>query len=104
MKAWSVVYTERAEQDLRDIYEYIAFSLLAPENAKGQVHRIKDAVAKLNNMPMRHPLYEKEPWRSKGLRFMAVDNFIVFYHPVETHQTAAIIRIMYGRRSIDELL
>jgi len=30
MIKWQVVYSEQAELDLRSIYEYIAFSLLAP--------------------------------------------------------------------------
>ena len=34
MNSWEVVYTEHAENDLRDIFEYIAFSLLEPEIAK----------------------------------------------------------------------
>ncbi len=104
MITWKVVYTEQAEQDLKDIYEYISFSLLSPENARGQVKRIINDIAKLDNVPMRHALDEKEPWHSKGLRFMPVNNFIVFYQPIETQSVVAIIRIMYSGRNIDEQL
>lgn len=31
--SWDIVYTAQARQDLRDIYEYIALELLAPEAA-----------------------------------------------------------------------
>ncbi|WP_018084325.1 type II toxin-antitoxin system RelE/ParE family toxin [Desulfurispora thermophila] len=104
MNTWKVVYTEQAENDLRGIYEYIAFSLLEPEIAKRQTKRIIEATAKLNEMPFRCRLYEKEPWRSKGLRVLPVDNYLVFYLPVEERQTVAIIRIMYGGRNIDKHL
>jgi len=53
MSEWTVVYTEQAERDLRSIFKYIAFSLLEPEIAKNQSQRIMDAVAKLNEMPLR---------------------------------------------------
>lgn len=104
MSQWKVVYTEQAELDLRSIFEYIAFSLLESEIAKNQSRRIMDAVTKLNKMPLRYPLYEKEPWHSKGLRVLPVDNYLVFYLPVETKTTVAVIRIMYGRRDIEEQL
>lgn len=104
MNSWKVIYTEHAERDLRGIYEYIAFSLLEPEIAKKQVRRIMEAIAKLDQMPLRCPLYEKEPWRNKGLRFLQVDNYLVFYLPVEAQVTVAIIRIMYGGRNLEEQL
>lgn len=104
MSVWKVVYTEQAERDLRGIQEYIAFSLLEPEIAKKQARRIMDAVAKLNRMPLRFPLYEKEPWHSKGLRVLPVDHYLAFYLPVEARETIAVIRIMYGGRNIEEQL
>ena len=104
MSEWKVVYTEQAERDLHSIFEYIAFSLLEPQIAKKQSRRIMDAVANLNKMPLRYPLYEKEPWHSKGLRVLPVDNYLAFYLPVETKTTVAVIRIMYGGRDIEEQL
>ncbi|MGI6434435.1 MAG: type II toxin-antitoxin system RelE/ParE family toxin [Syntrophomonadaceae bacterium] len=76
MSEWKVVYTEQAERDLHTIFEYIAFSLLEPEIAENQSRRIMDAIAKLNKMPLRYPLYEKEPLNSKGLRVLPVDNYL----------------------------
>ena len=38
---YDVVFTEKAEADLRGIYEYIAFELLEPEYAAGQIVRIE---------------------------------------------------------------
>ncbi len=101
---WQVVYSKQAELDLRSIYEYIAFSLIAPEIAKKQTRRIMEGIAKLNQLPLRYPLYEKEPWQSKGLRVLPVDNYMVFYLPVESRKTVAVIRIMYGGRNIEEQL
>lgn len=63
-----------------------------------------DAVAKLNQLPLRHRLYEKDPWHSKGLRVLPVDNYLVFYLPVEAQKIVVVVRIMYGGRNIEEQL
>jgi len=101
---WQVVFTGQAEQDLRDIFEYIAFSLLEPEIADRQVKRIMDKVDSLGHMPERHRIVESEPWRSRGLRVTQIDNYLVFYQPIELQRTTAVIRIMYsGRDAIRQL-
>ena len=33
---------------------------------------------------------------------MPIDNYLVFYLPVESRKTVAVIRIMYSGRNIDE--
>lgn len=104
MSQWKVVYTEEAENDLRSIFEYITLVLLEPETAKNQSRRIMDAIAKLDQMPLRHPLCETQPWRSQGLRVRPIDNYLAFYLPVETITTVAVIRIMHGRRDVEEQL
>lgn len=61
---FNVVYTSEARQDLRDIYEYIAYELMVLETASGQVDRIMKAARSLEQMPMRYRLYEEESWHS----------------------------------------
>lgn len=100
-ESYEVVYTAEAEQDLRNIYEYIAFHLLNTEAAKNQTNRIVNAIKKLNTMFLRYKLYDKEPWNSMGLRMLSVDNYLVFYQPVHENALVAIIRIMYGSRNIE---
>ena len=55
-------------------------------------------------MPERFPRYGKEPWHSRGLRFVAVDNYIVFYLPDVEEQVVTILRVMYSGRNIEEQL
>ena len=91
MKSWKAMYSNAAESDLTDIYAYIAYSLLAPENAAGQAER-------LSTMPMRHEVYPEEPWKSMGLRYMNVDHYCIFYFPDEQKGEVEIVRIMYSGR------
>jgi len=98
--SWNVVYSTQARQDLRNIYEYIAYELLVPETAAGQTKRIMKEIKSLDQMPMRYRIYDDEPWGSQGVRFFPVDNYLVFYLPDETKSTVSIIRIMYGGRDV----
>ncbi|NLL57222.1 MAG: type II toxin-antitoxin system RelE/ParE family toxin [Firmicutes bacterium] len=99
--SYKIIYTEESEQDLVNIYRYIAMDLLVPETAKNQIERIMKAIKGLDELPLRYKLYHNEPWHSKGLRVLPVDNYLVFYIVVEEEKMVAIVRIMYGGRNIE---
>ena len=101
---YAVKFTTQAKSDLKSIYEYIAFSLLSPENAKGQLGRLEKRIMGLDSMPFRFKAYESEPWKSRGLRIMPVDNYGVLYFPDKENETVTILRVMYGGRNIEEQL
>ena len=65
---FDVRISEQADIDLRSIYEYIAFELLAPRNAAGQLGRLEEAINNLSFMPLEFRVYGREPWCSRGLR------------------------------------
>lgn len=104
MMLYEVTTTEQAESDLRGIYEYIAFELLSPENAAGQLDRLEEYIIGLETCPEKFRAYEKEPWKSRGLRVMPVDNYLVFYIPDKETETVTIIRVMYDGRDVDNQL
>ena len=101
---YKIVLTKQADTDLRGIYEYIAFTLLEPETAARQLDTIQKGILSLDEMPERFRVFEKEPWYSRGLRQMPVDNFIVFYIPRAEDEIVTVIRVMYGGRDIDKQL
>ncbi len=102
--SWTIKYSAQALDDLKSVYEYIAFELLVPDTAKNQVNRIMKSINTLDEMPMKYRIYEEKPWRSKGLRVFPVDNYIVFYLPKEELKTVNIVRIIYGGRDITKQL
>ena len=97
---YTVQISSRAESDLREIYEYIAYELESVSNASRQLQRLEKEILSLDQMPNRYPAYPDEPWHSRGLRVMSVDNYLVFYIPDAAAQTVTIIRVMYGGRDI----
>ena len=74
------------------------------QNATGQLDRLENAISSLEQMPERYRVYDKEPWRSRNLRIMTVDNYLVLYVPNKEERTVTVIRIMYGGRDIDSQL
>lgn len=95
---YRIEITAQAKTDLQGIYEYIALTLLAPENAAGQLDRLEKGIMSLDKMPLRFREYEIEPWKSRGLHIMPVDNFVVLYIPNEEIGIVNIIGVMYGAR------
>jgi len=98
---FQVNITRQAEDDLRNVFEYIAYELQSVQNAAGQLDRLEKAILDLDHMPLRYRAYEKEPWHSRGLRVMPVDNYLVFYIPYPDTLNVEIIRVMYGGREVD---
>ena len=101
---YEIEMTEAAKKDLQSIFEYIAFELQSPENASGQIDRLEEQILSLDTMPERYRKYEKEPWKSRGLRVLPVDNYVVLYIPDNNKKVVTILRVMYAGRDIDNQL
>ncbi len=101
---FEIEISDQAENDLRNIYEYIAFELQSSENANGQLDRLEKGILSLNQMPGRFREYAKEPWHSRSLHIMPVDNYCVLYLPDLDKAVVTIIRAMYGGRDIETQL
>ena len=101
---YEVEVSEQADRDLREIFEYIAFELQSPENAIGQLNRLEEQILSLDTMPERYRKYEKEPWESRGLRVLPVDNYVVLYISDSNKKVVTILRVMYAGRDIDNQL
>ena len=99
-----IVYTHTARQDLREIYGYIAYTLLVPETARSLTDKFMSEVRSLEEFPERNPLYKDEPWHSQGVRFLSVKNYLVFYTVKAETETVSVARIMYGGRDISRQL
>jgi len=101
---YNVYLTEQARVDMRMLYEYIADTLMEPLIAEKQYTRIEKAVYSLDEMPERFRRYEKEPWKSRNLRVMPIDNFIAYYTVDNESRIVTVIRVMYGRRNTEKEL
>ena len=101
---YEVELSEQADSDLRGIFEYISFELQSPENASGKLDRLEEQILSLDAMPKRYRKYEKEPWKSRELHILSVDNYVVLYIPDSDKKVVTILRVMYAGRDIDNQL
>lgn len=101
---FEVELTEKADRDLRNIFLYIAVDLSSPENAEKQIERLWDAILSLDELPERYRCYEDEPWHSRGMRVLPIDNFVILYIPYLEEKVVRIVNIMYSGRDISKQL
>ena len=100
----NVVISFEAEEDIQGIYDYIKHNLCAPKAAARTANKIYEQIISLDASPKRYRLYDREPWKSRGLRKMPVDNFVVLYIVDENSKTVTVLRVFYGGRDIDKLI
>lgn len=100
MDKYRVKVNSRAIRELDHIYEYIANEKLAPENAKGQVERIKNAVLSLDTFPQSRQERNEGRYAGKGYRQLLIDNYIVIFRIDEPHKTVYVVTIQYQRRNL----
>lgn len=101
---YKIIFSENAKEDLLCIVKYIRDELLSPNIAEKQSNRILSAIKTLDEMSMRCRLCEHNDWKLLGLRFLPVDNYLVFYIPDEEKKLVKIYRIIYGKRDIENQL
>ena len=101
---YKIQITDQADTDIRNIYEYIAYELQSLENASGQLERIEKCIMGLEQMPERFRLYDREPWKNRGLHIVPVDNYCVLYIVDDSNMVVSVMRVMYGGRDINSQL
>ena len=97
---YTVYLSFEAENDLRDIFAYIAFQLHAPETARQQVNRLLKMILSLDEMPFRFRRFDPQKEKHCDLRIVTVDKYCVLYVPNEQQKTVTIVRVMYGGRNL----
>ena len=97
---YDILISKKAEDDLREIYQYISEILLSPENAERQLYRLETAIMNLRQFPKRYKLYQEQLWHRKELRVMPIDNFLIFCISNDDENIVTILRVMYSKRNI----
>ena len=101
-RPYNYEFSPLAEQDLNEIFDYIALELSALQAAVKLIDKIQEEVEKVCDFPFSRPLLRNRVLREKGYRLLVVQNFNLFY-TVE-RQTVVIKRVMHGKRNYESLL
>lgn len=92
-----VLITSRAEADIAAVCRYTAQELLNPQAAAALADALYDAVGSLAEMPLRHPAWRNEPWKSRGVRSLGVKNYRIFYLADKAARRVLVLRVFYNR-------
>ena len=95
---FQVVISEKAQEELQEIYDYIADTGF-PQTAEKVITELKEAIFSLSYMPERCRLFDVEPWKSKGVR-IKVSGAYGIYYTVEHDDTVRIHHVFNCRMDI----
>ena len=104
MKEYRILVSKKAENDINNIIDYIAFELKNKNAAFNLYIKLKEIILSLSEIPQRHPLVQENYLYKQGYRKIIVENFIVFYLISEENSKVNIIRILSNKRNWIELL
>ena len=104
MDSYKIIITPDAEEDLVELRNYIADVLLARDTARNYIRTIRKEIGSLSELPARYKPVDDEPWHSRGVRRIIVNNFFVYYRIDEEHKQVFIMNIIYARRDQLRLL
>ena len=96
---YEIEISEAAQNDFKNIFLYISDNLCNKHAALRLMNLIDKNIRSLAEMPEGYPLVKDEYLRNKGIRFVVVKNYIIFYTVNESACKIYIIRILYGKRN-----
>ncbi|MGT2753375.1 type II toxin-antitoxin system RelE/ParE family toxin [Streptococcus ovis] len=95
-------FLKRAEEDLEDIYRYIAKELQSPQAAMRQFDSIAEAIQTLEVFPERCAIVEELLVLGIKVRRLLVKNYSIFYR--FDNDTVTILRVLHQSRNVDRLI
>lgn len=95
MDKYEVMLYPKAYRDIDDIYAYIAFEKLSPENAKGQTDRIWNAIKSLERFPESHQERLNGRYAGNGYKQLIIDNYIAIYKIDENAKRVYVVTVQY---------
>ena len=104
MTDYRVDITVTANNDVKDIVDYITNELKNPSSAKKLIMELREAFVTLKAMPNRHELVQDARLAHKGVRKLLIENYIAFYCVNEKQKNVTILRVLYKRRDWENLI
>ena len=96
--------TDKAKADLDEIVSYIAVELGQKQAAAAFFDQVQDAVSQACAYPQSGALVDNEYLQIRTVRKKPVGNYILFYYPDMEAQTIYVLRVIYGRRNLEQIL
>jgi len=102
--SYSLNITDIAEEDILAAARYIANELKNPVAANALLDEIERHEKTLEATPNIYPFVHDEYLARKGLKYVIIKNFLLFYTIDKKNKMVTIIRFLYGRRDWKNIL
>ena len=97
-------FTKKAEADLDEILSYISIELSNPEAAASFLKDLLTVIASICSVPKIGSIVENEFLPNREIRKSLVGNYVLYYLPDIKEKRIYVLRLLYGRRNLDELV
>lgn len=101
---WGYLMTQKASVDLDDIVGYIVVKLANPKAASDFTEKLQGVIDEARIFPESGSPVSNEYLAVTNVRKKLVGNFIMYYQPDFNEKKILVLRIVYGRRNMDEVL
>ena len=101
---YSYRFTKKAEQDLDEILNYVSVDLVNPAAAQNLGRKIFEKIDMIRMFSDSGAPVDNEFLADKTVRKLSVDNYVIYYKTYYEEKVISIIRIVYGKRNLDEIL
>ncbi|HEY5556030.1 type II toxin-antitoxin system RelE/ParE family toxin [Acetobacterium sp.] len=101
---FSIAITPKANEDLDEIYGYIANELSNESVAENLMDKIETKIMRLQDFPLSGCFVEDEILRVKGYHKLIIENFIAFYIVNKLEKRVIIMRGLYGRQKYQDII
>jgi len=101
---YSLNITDIAEEDILATVRYIANELKNLVAANNLLDDIEKHEKTLEDTPGIYPFVHDEYLAGKGLKYVIIKNFLLFFTIDEKNKTVNVIRFLYGRRDWKNIL
>lgn len=101
---WGYRLTPKAGADLDDIVGYIAVELANPKAASDFVAKLQGVIEEARSFPESGSFVVNEFVPNMAIRKKRIDHYIMYYLPDFDEKMIFVLRIIYGKRSMDEIL
>lgn len=96
--------THKANKDLDDIVKYISVDLSNLKAASEFIDRLEKGIDDIRSFPQSCQLVENEFLLGMKIRKKLIGNYVMYYQVDEHDEIILILRVIYGRRNLDEIL
>ncbi len=101
---YSYLFSKKAMQDLNEILQYITETLCSPKAAQNLGRKIFQKIDTICTFPELGALTGNEFLAHQSVRRLFVDNYTIFYKVQKENQRIYIVRILYSKRNLDEIM